>query len=244
MKTAKKLFLDFDGVLCDSLQECFASSAVAYFGYQIDNCGPALTRLWAELSPVFTRLRPYIREGADYLLLHRMIQENRLPHNQSDFDQALEGVGATVMQEFKTKLYQVREAMLAHRRADWLAQNPLYPGLRAPLVRLAGAQDVYILSTKKAEFIAEILLSHQVPWSLDRIIYTGSRKKLDIIRAEFGAGPAQLIDDQIDHLDFGATDVDCRLAEWGYIKPEWLAQPGVRMLDLRAFIALLQAHPV
>lgn len=244
MTAGKRLFLDFDGVLCDSLEECFTSSAIAFHQLDLATSVPRLTELWKIHGPAFFKLRPFIREGAEYLLLHRLLEAGQTPRSQAEFDAELEKAGKATLSRFKDELYRVREELLIHQRTVWLKRNPLYPGLTEELKRLAASQDVHVLSTKKAEFISEILAANGVPWPAERVIYTGSRKKLDIIRQDFSPRSAVLIDDQIDHLDFGAADVDCRLAVWGYVKPEWIPQAGDRNLDLEQFKALLRAHPV
>jgi hypothetical protein len=87
------------------------------------------------------------------------------------------------------------------------------------LAAQAGNQAVWILSTKKAEFIVQILAHHGVVWPLERTLYTGIQSKLDIIGERIGDQASVLIDDQVDHLDFGHPWCRCFLALWGYVSP-------------------------
>ena len=60
------LFLDFDGVICDSEPECFESSSVAYRKLKSpENVSKSL-----EHRSLFRQLRPLIRSGEDYLVIH------------------------------------------------------------------------------------------------------------------------------------------------------------------------------
>jgi hypothetical protein len=90
-----------------------------------------------------------------------------------------------------------------------------------------GNKAMYILSTKKKEFIAEIFQGNVIQFPIENIIYSGSESKQSIISAkldETESNAAVFIDDQISHL-LNVTDsrIDVRLAEWGYIQSEWLS---------------------
>lgn len=209
------LFIDFDGVICDSLEECFLSSWLALQGVGVGSDRPPEPSFDDEYRRLFRAARPYVRSGEDYLVVHGWAATGRVPASQDEFDADLEARGVETMAELKRRLYATREALLAHHRDLWLSWNPLYPGMAQALAAQASNPNVWILSTKKAEFIEQILGSQGVGWPLERTIYTGPRKKLEIIDADFG-GPSALIDDQIDHLDFGHPRCRCLLALWGY----------------------------
>jgi len=212
------IFLDFDGVLCDSLEECYRSSWLASAGWK----GPELP-----LDPPFDEkyrarfdaCRPYIRSGEDYLVVHEWAARGEVPASQAAFDASLEQKGRAVLDGLKTRLYGVRDALLEYHRALWLSWNRLYPGIADALKAQAANPRVHILSTKKAEFIREIVLSQGVDWPLERTLYTGTRTKLDIIGGLAAGAPSVLIDDQIDHLDFSHPTCRCYLALWGYLPP-------------------------
>ena len=99
-----------------------------------------------------------------------------------------------------------------------------------------------MLSTKKSEFIVEILAANGIAIPLERVLYTGSRAKVDIITGLLGPDDtALLVDDQIDHL-LACRDprIDVRLALWGYIKPEWLTEhPGMPRVSAKGLEELL-----
>lgn len=209
------LFIDFDGVICDSLEECFVSSWFALSGTSIGPQVPPEVRFDDDYRRLFRAARPYVRSGEDYLVVHQWAAVGRAPRSQDEFDADLASRGAEAMADLKRRLYVAREALLAHHRDLWLSWNPLYPGMAEALNAQATNPNVWILSTKKAEFIVQILGAQGVNWPLERTIYTGTKKKLEIIEADF-RGRSALIDDQIDHLDFDHPRCRCLLALWGY----------------------------
>jgi len=214
--TGPFLFIDFDGVICDSLEECFRSSWLALAGVKIGPNSPPEPPFDAEYRRLFRAARPYVRSGEDYLVVHEWAAAGRVPASQDEFDADLASRGPGAMAELKARLYATRESLLAHHPDLWLSWNPLYPGMDQALAAQASNTHVWILSTKKAEFIEQILRAHGVVWPLERTIYTGPRRKLEIIDADF-AETSVLVDDQIDHLDFGHPRCRCLLALWGYV---------------------------
>ncbi len=215
------LFLDFDGVICDSLPECYQTSSRLLPEF---NPGP-------DYASRFRAGRVYIRSGEDYVALHKMLREGRDPRSQQEFDAVLADLGPETMRRYKQDLYQLREAYLKEDPETWLGWNPLYEGMDVSLNAVREDPKVWILSTKKAEFIAEILSHHGVVWPLERIRYTDGKTKLSWIEQIAKGQPSELIDDQIDHLDFSHPTCTCRLALWGYASPE-ARQSGVPSVTL------------
>ncbi len=215
-------FLDFDGVLCDSLPECYAVSRTAYWTLLLGTSEPPASR--AEEAE-FARMRPLIRRGADYLLLQLAIREGIRLDSQAAFD-ALAAREAERDGIFHELFYRARRDLLGRDPERWFALNPLYPGIAEILLRNRRNRDVLILSTKEAPFILEILRHHGVEWEPDRVLCSGKEPKLEFIDrvlAGRGAGRAVFVDDQVDHfLDAPGRPVRCVLADWGYVRPEWI----------------------
>jgi phosphoglycolate phosphatase-like HAD superfamily hydrolase len=234
-------FLDFDGVLCDSLPECYTVSRTAYWTLFLGMPEPPASR--AEEAE-FARMRPLIRRGADYLLLHLAMREGLRLTSQGDFD-ALAAREAERDGLFHELFYRARSELLRQAPERWFALNPLYPGIREILLRNRANRAVLILSTKEAPFILEILRHHGVEWEADRILCSGKEPKLrfvDRILSERGAGRAVFVDDQIDHFQ-GVSDHPVRrvLADWGYVRPEWIESGTVETISRTGFPALLPA---
>jgi hypothetical protein len=231
------LFLDFDGVICDSIDECFVSSWLAYHRRP---GAPLPSSVAVGMRGRFAEMRPFIRSGEDYVVIQRLLAEGRVVSTQAEFDAALAAEGET--ERIKEVFYAARGNLLETDRAYWLSLNRVYREVRGPLARIADSEDVRVLSTKKSEFIVEILAANGISMPIRRVIYTGSQTKMEIIAAMIGPSDrALLIDDQIDHLLACADPrVEVRLALWGYIRPEWPRQhPQIPTVGLNALEALL-----
>jgi phosphoglycolate phosphatase-like HAD superfamily hydrolase len=224
-------FLDFDGVACDSIPECFVSS---YRAYRELLLGETVLEIPLRYRNQFYAYRPFIRSGEDYLLIHDMIRRGLRVSDQETFDADIARVGKTAMKEYEQLFYQVRDDFLANDREFWLDLNPLFPGMKEILSKAIGISGFYILSTKKTLFIKEILLHHGIDWNIERILYTGERSKRAIMESFMKKGDkAVFVDDQLDHLLTARPnpDIDGYLASWGYVKQPWLEQKEIPVIE-------------
>ena len=233
--------LDFDGVICDSVDECFASSFLAYYGLQKKTI-PSSSE--PDRRAHFARLRPFIRTGEDYLLIHELIDRGITVRDQGQFDEMARGAGPEKMARFRELFYRGRMELLQKDRGAWMSMNRIYPNARTALQIAAGAPFV-ILSTKRPEFIQEILGHAALSVPADRILHSGDEPKLPIverIRAEGGFDGAVFIDDQVDFLKNNPFPrVRVYLASWGYVASEQVARDlGIPVLaapDLPGLVA-------
>ena len=236
--------LDFDGVICDSLQECLASSWYAYY-HLLLGLEPSSTPL--TLRSRFASLRPFVRAGEDFLLLQEIIHLEVPIGSQGDFDAYARRSSGPRLKRLGELFYEARSRFLRCDRESWLALNRIYPGLRHALSAWVLSPAFYILSTKKPEFILEILASKGIESSAERVLYCARKGKLDIVSElldRLGAGGAVFVDDQIDHLlsgQGGDNRIEARLASWGYIQPEWLEEKAaVKTLSLEEALGYLE----
>ena len=216
------LFLDFDGVICDSLNECIISSFYAYFRIFKKN-EPASLPL--EYKKEFSSLRPYVRNGEDYLVIQHILENNIQIKDQAHFDEIL-GKHKEKMVYYKEFFYKARTILIENETDFWFNLNRIYPHILTHLARISVSPFFYILSTKRLDFILTILKNNNITIREDQVLVAWDIKKLDFISSILdtkGIGKAIFIDDQIDHL---INNKDKRitpyLASWGYIRPEWL----------------------
>lgn len=235
------IYLDFDGVICDSFEECCFSSWLAWTEKTITENPPDAPPWDSRYLSNFRSCRPFIRSGEDYVVLHDCLSNGFHPRSQKEFDSLLQQAGQAKLAVFKDRLYSVREDLLKFHKGLWLSWNPLYPGFEELLKALSATPKVYILSTKKASFISEILAFNGITWPRERIFYTGGKKKISLIDQNSGFSPSFLLDDQIDHLDFEHPHCDCRLALWGFVKEEWIT-PQIPAMSLESALALLWSY--
>ncbi len=242
MRRRTLLVLDFDGVICDSRDECCLSSWIAYYDLYKKN-RPAHTPL--SLGADFARLRPFIRTGGDYLLIQEALEAGRDVADQKEFDALAERAGPEKMELFKELFYQARSALLSEDRPFWLSLNRIYPHVLDVLRFLPPEAPVHVLSTKKPQFIVEIVDHAGLKVPEDRIHESGAEEKLpraESLRKEGGYERAVFLDDQIDNIRGNANPkVEAFLAAWGYVKPEWLSgQDGVPVMTAEGFMEFVK----
>jgi len=229
------VFLDFDGVICDSAPECFASSWEAYFGRSHLELAPPA---FAELTAGFLSLRPYVRSGEDFMICQEILHRGLAVGSQADFDALAAGKGSAELARLRERFYEARAALLERDRSYWIGLNSLYPEVAAHLPRWASSPLFHVLSTKRSEFIAEILSTAGISFPSDRILYAAKTDKgprIEEVLERRGSLAALLVDDQIDHLlsiRAASSRVAVYLAAWGYVRPEWLADSPVPVLSL------------
>jgi hypothetical protein len=237
------LFLDFDGVVCDSERECFVSSWLTYRELSAGAEEPGVARD-PERIPLrarrrFRELRPLIRSGEDYVVIQRILAHEELqpayrgPATQHAFDAYRHTLGALRIAAYQRAMAATRGSFLKRDKNGWLALNRIYPHMRELLTRCDLA-NVRILSTKAAPLVCEILRAHEIPLPDAAVFHAASNpdgtdtRKLDMIAAQLDAVPggrALFVEDQLDHL-LGNHDrrIAAYLADWGYVLPQWLAQ--------------------
>jgi phosphoglycolate phosphatase-like HAD superfamily hydrolase len=237
------LVLDFDGVICDSVEECFVSSWEARF--RLRGAAGPVPEPPADGLAAFARLRPFVRNGEDFLVMLEASERGFAVSDQTAFDALAAGIGAGVLRDFKARFYAARERLLTEERGRWLRMNRVYPHARAALLAAIAADlPLSILSTKRQPYILEILKANGVAFPTGHVHHT-TGPKVPVVRellAASGAGRAVFIDDQIDYL-LGLDDprIEGRLASWGYVRPEWLVPPlRARPIDPEGFLALVR----
>ncbi|MBU0934375.1 MAG: HAD family hydrolase [Spirochaetes bacterium] len=215
------VFLDFDGVVCDSLPECYAVSRTAFYRLHLGLAEPAESEYDQRH---FRRLRPYIRRGGDYMFIQLALSRGLDLRSQADFDALIAGQ-RELDDYFHTLFYQARTELLQTDPERWYRLNPLYPGMARLLARYSGNDRLLILSTKELAFIEKILAFNGIAWPAENSFCSGKEQKLayiDRIMDKRAAARALFIDDQVDHFKGESThELRCLLAEWGYVLPDW-----------------------
>jgi hypothetical protein len=223
------VFLDFDGVICDSLLECLVSSWQGYYRLYL---GKQEAEVPITLRREFSKLRPYVRAGEDFILIQELIDSRISVQSQEQFDAQLALRGEEKMARYKKLFYTARRDFLVNQRSYWIGLNRIYPHVYRSLGGWAASPCLYILSTKRADYIIEILRANNIQMDQRRVLSCRAREKKEtILRTldERGCTSALFIDDQIAHLTSDwARDpriIGC-LASWGYVKSRWLEEPS------------------
>jgi phosphoglycolate phosphatase-like HAD superfamily hydrolase len=239
------VFLDFDGVICDSLLETLVSS---WRGYYLQRGEEEPSAMPVTLLQDFARLRPYVRAGEDFILIQELIAAKFPIQSQQDFDDQLAERGEQRIASYRESFYTARRDFLMHERRYWIDLNRLYPHVAPYLDDWVSSSSLYILSTKRADYIVEILAAKGTPMDSKRVLGCEAKdKKTTILRTltDRGGERALFIDDQIDHLaPESARDprIAGFLASWGYVQQQWLQDSrGVEVLHPNQLADLVQS---
>jgi len=235
------LVLDFDGVICDSVEECWVSSWAAYHDLFL---GQAPAPPPPQLKPPFRALRPYVRSGEDFVLIQHLVSHGSLPLDQAQFDRQVEKPGMPPRQRFKDLYYQARTSLFERDPQGWLGMNRIFDHVPAALAGLSSRVPLFVLSTKKAQFVSATLSANGLELPQGRILYSEKEPKLATVGKllnDLSAETAVFVEDQIDALRANRDPrIRTYLATWGYVQEEWLRNPGgVTLLDPEGFRVLL-----
>jgi phosphoglycolate phosphatase-like HAD superfamily hydrolase len=242
MQRSVILFLDFDGVICDSASESFLTSWTAYHE---SFRGEPPTRPTEQARRDFFRMRPLIRSGADFMLIQDVLARGGFLNDQESFDAEAARIGEADMRRFAEIIYETRARIVKEDRAAWVGLNRIYPHMEAVFPHLPRDGSVRIISTKRPHFVAEILALKKMDFPATAVIFAEAEPKLvtvERIRAAEGYEEAILVEDQIDAIR-GNTNPRLRvyLATWGYVKEEWLRAPGpIALLTPDGFLDLVK----
>jgi phosphoglycolate phosphatase-like HAD superfamily hydrolase len=235
------LVLDFDGVICDSIDECSPSSWAAFHRlYRGADAGDPTEASRGR----FARLRPFIRTGEDFLIIQGLLWRGQEIASQEGFDEEARRVGEETRALYRRLFYQARTELLDNDRARWMGLNHLYPHMREAFRLLPPDAALFILSTKEPRFIAEILAANGVLVPEERILLAEAEPKLvtvEKLRARGGFADAVFVEDQIDAIRGNANGaIRVYLASWGYVKPAWLESGEAPVIDPPGLLALVR----
>ena len=243
--------LDFDGVICDSAVE----TAVA--GWK------AAIHLWADMPEVelppqqkieqFRAFRPILETGYETIIFMRLLHEGielqvLINHFQRLKKQFLASCQYSV-DELKKQFGVTRDNWINQDQQQWIAMNPLFPGVAARLRSLEERYSWYIVTTKQERFVQQILAANQVPISADRIFGLDRNASKETILAELlQQHPGQqliFIEDRLPTLNSVISNqklnsIKLKLAAWGYNTSEdrqGLDNTAIELIDLQAFLA-------
>jgi len=228
MTATTLLALDFDGVLCDGLQEYFQTSWRAYRQLYLT----AASEPEPAIADAFYRTRPVIETGWEMLVLVRaLLAEVPEAHLHADWpavrnrfvtEDRLDGP------ELARLLDGVRDEWIACDLDGWLGLHRFYPGAIARLQAWSSPTEpveVYIVTTKEGRFTRQLLQRAGVELPAERIIGKEIRQpKAETLRQLQASHPEaapRFVEDRLATLEnvARADDLDAVelfLAEWGY----------------------------
>jgi hypothetical protein len=212
-------FLDFDGVIVDSIKECYVVSCETYYGF---------SKTFINIKNYkksFFRYRGLVRPAHEYMNLHRALEEfcnGSMETIENLFHKSVRSTSNHEKEIFEKSFFNTRFIHQENDFMSWVAMNPL-TNFGETLSGRNNA-DVYIVTTKNKEATIALLDHYQIKvagiYANDEIKSFGSKGKLiKAVMDEKNEQEAFFLDDAVEHLDTVKDErVTCFFADWGYGK--------------------------
>jgi len=219
---------DFDGVVVDSIRECFFTAWWTYHGIQEPN-EDLFRHANAEAELSFSQHRYLVGPAWEYYYLARSIDEHlqRPGGNLATTFEAFKQEFRIEALTFADAFFRLRAITREKYPKQWVAMNPLYSGVADVLRVSLREHETFIASTKDKDSIHQILQENGVAVPRSRIFGNelGGDKRAHLSRviraARATPDSVSFIDDNPRHLRrVRPLGVRLYLATWGYIGPE------------------------
>lgn len=240
---------DFDGVVCDSTDECMVTS---WNAWQQWRGGSGFREGIEEFSEWdrsrFRALRPRVRGAGEYYVLLRSFDEGVDIGGQAAYDALVERwrehIGA-----FARLFFSMRDRLRDENLGLWIDLHPVYGKVVEVMAALHRERRLYIATLKDGRSVRLILARHGLELGsgrlLDESMIKSKLQALDAIRECAGCAKSDMIfiDDNATHLvEPHAAGYPVWLAAWGAAFPDYLslaAERGIRVLDSEASVSTL-----
>ena len=206
-KKYKFVVFDFDGVVCDSTNECMVTSWNSWNrwnnGNQFRN---SLNQFSQAEIDAFKPLRPYVRGAQEYYIVMRVINSSNLKiHNQQDFEKF------TIKWEENLKPFQLlffkeRKRLKKVDSLKWIKLHYIYSDVITVMKTLNNENRLLIATLKDSESVQLILKHNGIDINsnniLDQSKISSKLEALDyfIINKEINKEEICFLDDNVTHL--------------------------------------------
>ncbi|UCH62742.1 MAG: hypothetical protein JSU77_13305 [Fidelibacterota bacterium] len=217
--------LDFDGVICDSLEECLVTAYNAYHRLEGSNCWASST---ADIKPAvansFRRLRHYARNAQEFwIIMHWCLTDGGLL-SQTQYD-GLISTYAAKLPVFEPIFFESRHIFSSADMDRWLGLHRMYTEFQDGWNAVKGQFPVHIVTTKDLISVQyfnrhwQLGIPEECLWTKERIM---AKAKI-VQRIAVGSGhPIQdvlFVDDHPHHVrEVAATGARCFWASWGFLR--------------------------
>ena len=181
------LALDFDGVICNSIDECLITSYNAFYELEINN----VSEIPDDIKNFFYTYRYYVRPAREYYLIHKAFQEKLTNFDLKIFNQ-LQKKYRDEIRLFEPHFYNMR-FLLKQDKKNWKSLHRIYDHVKEFF--RSYSKQFFIVTTKDKDSV-EILAE-----------YFGFRKKIkDIFSKEISLEKDHLFNNLLSTYDRYLTD--------------------------------------
>jgi len=212
----KAVFLDFDGVIIESIEECFLLSKDIYYGFANFKYDINVYK------KIFYNYRGLVNPPSEYMVLHKTI-ECYLKNNSLDFKLKFAELKKCVNLDQKSKFECLFFQLRKYYQKDinnWLSLHQITDfGKTLQNKKLV---DYFIVTTKNKESARLLLNYYNIKieniFDIKNYKLLGSKGKvISSFLDNSKYNQAVFIDDAVENLD-SANDkrIKCYFADWGY----------------------------
>ncbi len=220
---------DFDGVVCDSTDECMVTSWNAWMRWQgRDEFRRSVSEFEAVECKKFRTLRPRVRGAGEYYLLHRSMDEDIFIDDQNAYDN-VQLQWQEHLIAFKEIFFEMRDTLRKENIDKWIDLHPVYQEVITSMKAFHSTGQLYIATMKDAESVQHILgkqgLNMPSSHLFDESQISSKVQALNMIREQVGCNKTDIIfiDDNVTHLLAPKSDgYTVLMTTWGRTLPEYI----------------------
>jgi beta-phosphoglucomutase-like phosphatase (HAD superfamily) len=237
MNPAAVLALDFDGVICDSTEECIVTAWNAWR----EGRARAPQDVPEPYRSALRRERNYVRTAGEYLIVLETAAKGFVIGSQDEYDSLLDHFKPALAQ-FAEVFFNARNRLRAESERQWLDLHQIYAGIPEGLRQLTLICNIFVVTGKDRESVMLFFDRMKLPLADDHIYDKDAA--VDKLQAIRKINAHYFIDDNINHLrpiheaGFGAL-----MAGWGYHTDEHVElakRLGVPIVGLDNWVKTVQ----
>lgn len=210
---APLLVFDFDGVLCDSLEECMMVAWYAHAGESLERfVAPGLDGVPTDVVQRFEVCRPFMRHLGHFFVA---LVDRELPSTHDEFAARYDALAGDASERFVRAAEAYRAGLRAEHASAWRARH----AVETRLGPLAG--DGYVATARDHDSVSQILGGHGIAIPGDRVFGSlrDKTRALRLIAQRESLAPRDvvLVDDSIQNcIAAREAGFAAYWASWGY----------------------------
>ena len=152
---AKYIALDFDGVICNSINECMLVSFCSFFDINITN--DSFSNISNDQKNKFSRYRYLVGPAFEYNSLWEAIENSKSKDSIISYFTGINPSKEITVKNQK-KFYKNRTDFKTKDFTNWSRLNPFYGEIHKALIAKKDLSNIFIVTSKDYQSVVELLL--------------------------------------------------------------------------------------
>lgn len=234
----KIVVFDFDGVICNSTEECMITGYNAWLKYnKKNNFIRSSEEVPSDLAQYFRPLRSLVRTAGQYFLIFNSYKNGQI-NTEADFNDYCRKCEDEIS-EYEKLFFQSRDILRDQDVTYWLNLLYSYEDFSENMKKVIIKTDVYIVTGKDKDSVRTFLLHAGIDFQASRIYdkdaahnKVGALKEI-AQRENRALAEIVFLDDNINHL-LEPKEAGCLvyLAGWGYHLQEHLQKAVYNKIEI------------